>query len=91
MRENIIEISKDKFDDFFRGIYPKHHKVEAHFQTQNLSEIHRLSAFEKNYVNQIFELNYGFNYAGLSSDKSTYHLLLVDKKLFSIARIKYGI
>jgi hypothetical protein len=87
MRENIIEISKDKFDDFFREIYPKHHNIES----QNVSEIHRLSAFEKNYVNQIFELNYGFNYAGLSIDKSNYHLLLVDKKLFSVARIKYGI
>ena len=51
MRENIIEISKDKFDDFFREIYQKHHNIE----TQNVSEIHRLSSFEKNYVNQIVE------------------------------------
>jgi hypothetical protein len=87
MRENIIEISKEKFDDFFREIYPKHHKTE----NQHIAEIHRLSAFEKNYVNQIFELNYGFNYAGLSIDKTNYNLLLVDKKLFSVARIKYGI
>jgi hypothetical protein len=81
-----VEISADNFNSFFEKEYLNHNKNAPYYET-----FHKMSEFKKNYASQLLENYYGLHYMGFMQDKNNYKFTIINKKLYSIAKLKYGI
>jgi len=81
-----VEIPLDNFNSFFEKEYLNHNKSASYYET-----FHKMSEFKKSYANQILENYYGLHYMGLVQDNNSYKFTVLNKKLYSIAKLKFGI
>jgi hypothetical protein len=81
-----VEIPSELFNTFFEKEYLNHNQ-NTFFHTP----FHKLSEFKKIYANQLLENYYGIHYVGLNSESNTYKFTIINKKLYSIAKLKFGI
>lgn len=81
-----VEVPIDIFNSFFEKEYSNHNKNSPYYEP-----FHKLSEFKKSYANQLLENYYGLHYMGLGKDRDSYKFTVVNKKLYSIAKLKFGI
>ena len=87
MSSLFVDIVIESFTNFFQEVYIKHNKN----QTYDI-QLHRWNSFQKNYANEILEAYYGLHYLGMCpQDPSKYRFEIVNKKLYSIVKLKYNI
>jgi hypothetical protein len=83
---DIVEISIENFNSFFEKEYLNHNKSASYYET-----FHKMSEFKKSYANQLLENYYGLHYMGICNDNGKYRFQIMSRKLYSIAKLKFGI
>lgn len=82
-----VEIPIENFTDFFKEVFLKHNK-----NSQYDYYLHRWNSFQKNYANEVLESYYGLHYLGISPQNNlNYKFEIVNKKLYSIVKLKFNI
>lgn len=82
-----VDIPIENFTDFLKLNYPKHNN-----NTQYDYHLHTWNSFQKNFANEILESYYGLHYLGICpQNNSNYRFEVVNKKLYTIAKLKFNI
>ena len=73
-----VEIPIENFTDFFKEAFLKHNK-----NSQYDYYLHRWNSFQKNYANEVLEIS--------PQNNLNYKFEIVNKKLYSIVKLKFNI
>lgn len=83
----LTEIPADAFNLFFEKEYASHNVNSSSF----CEPFHKFSEFKKNFANQFLENYYGIHYIGMLKESNNYKFTIVNKRLYTTAKLKFGI